>query len=64
MIKFKPENCIQCLCCMTIEECRPLINAIRYGEPKFNIDENKCKNCTKCIDICGKALYKTKNNIR
>lgn len=56
MISFKPENCIECLSCMTIEECRPLINAIRYGEPIFK--EYDCKDCTKCIDICKRALYK------
>lgn len=53
-IKFKPENCIGCLSCMTIDECRSLIDAIRRGGPRFK----ECKNnCTKCIDICPeKAL--------
>ena len=56
MLKFNPNNCINCLSCMTIDECRLLIDAIRYGGPRFN--EKKCENCTKCIDLCGRALSK------
>ena len=56
MIKFNPNNCLNCLSCMTIQECRMYIDAIRYGRPIFN--EPNCENCTKCIDICGKALSK------
>lgn len=56
MINFNPSNCLNCLCCMTIKECRPFINAIRHGEPIFK--EKDCKECTKCIDICRGALSK------
>ena len=56
MISFNPKNCINCLSCMTIDECRILIEAIRKGGPRFG--EEKCTECTKCIDICGSALYK------
>lgn len=56
MIHFNPNNCLGCLSCMTIEDCRPLIDAIRHGGPRFG--EEKCVDCTKCIDICGRALFK------
>ena len=56
MIKFNPQECINCLSCMTINECRILIDAIRHGGPRFG--EENCKECTKCIDICDKALSK------
>lgn len=51
-IKFNRNQCIGCLCCMTIDECRLLIDMIRTGGPKFG--EKKCdaSNCTKCIDMC------------
>lgn len=56
MISFNPENCINCLSCMTIKECRILIDAIRHGGPRFG--EERCIDCTKCVDICGSALSK------
>lgn len=58
MIKFNPKNCINCLSCMTIDECRDYIDAKRYGRPYFK-EKPECQKCTKCIDICGKkALTK------
>ena len=57
MIYFKPQNCIECLCCMSIEECRMLINTIRCGSPIFE-KEDRCQDCTKCVDMCGTALFK------
>lgn len=56
MIKFNPSNCLNCLSCMTIKECRLYIDTIRTGGPVFK--EPNCTNCTKCIDMCGKALSK------
>ena len=46
-INFNPQQCIGCLNCMTIEECRLLIDMIRTGGPKLG--EEKCDNskCTK-----------------
>lgn len=56
MVSFNPKECIECLNCMTIKECRILIDAIRHGGPRFG--EENCINCTKCIDLCGRALSK------
>lgn len=56
MVNFRANNCISCLNCMTIDECTILIDAIRHGGPRFG--EEKCKECSKCIDICSThALY-------
>ena len=56
-INFNPKQCINCLNCMTIKECRLLIDMIRIGGPKFGEEKCDSSNCTKCIDICGnKAL--------
>ena len=57
MIKFNPNNCIGCLCCMSIEKCRDYIDAKRYGRPFFK-EEPNCEDCTECIDACNKALSK------
>lgn len=57
-INFEPSECLGCLCCMTIEDCRIKIDAIRHGGPCFENDE-QCKDCTRCVDICpGHALTK------
>ena len=57
MISFNPKNCINCLSCMSINECRILIDAIRHGGPRFGEEKCNKNNCTKCIDICSnKAL--------
>lgn len=56
-IKFYPQKCVGCLLCMTNQDCRILIDAIRRGGPRFG--EEKCDSieCTKCIDRCpGNAL--------
>lgn len=54
-----PKNCIGCLSCMTITECRLLIDAVRRGGPRFDDEYCATSNCTKCIDICpGNALQK------
>lgn len=51
-IRFNPQQCLNCLNCMTIKECRLLIDMIRIGGPRFG--EKKCTDeCTKCIDICS-----------
>lgn len=57
-VNFEPKNCLGCLCCMTIEDCRIKIDVIRHGGPCFEDDE-QCKDCTRCVDICpGYALTK------
>lgn len=56
MINFNPKNCIGCLSCMTIKECRMYLDSIRHGGPIFKKPD--CTNCTKCIDFCGRALSK------
>ena len=56
MISFNPNACIECLACMTIDECTVLIDMIRHGGPRFG--EEKCGDCSKCVDICGRALSK------
>lgn len=58
MIRFNPNNCLNCLACMT-SKCSKYIYSKRYGVPFFKEKPN-CKDCTECIDICGKALSKTK----
>lgn len=52
-IKFNPKQCIGCLNCMTIKECRLLIDMIRVGGPKFGEEKCDASSCTKCIDICS-----------
>ena len=56
MITFNPNNCLNCLSCMAIEECRDYIDAKRTGRPYFK-EEPNCNNCTKCTDMC-QALSK------
>ena len=57
-VNFEPSECLGCLCCMTIENCRIKLDAIRHGGPCFEDDE-QCKDCTRCVDICpGHALTK------
>ena len=57
MITFNPNNCLNCLSCMTTK-CEDYIDAKRYGRPFFK-EEPNCTNCTECIDACGgKALSK------
>lgn len=52
-VKFSPKQCINCLSCMTIDECRLLIDMLRVGGPKFGEERCDASNCTKCIDICA-----------
>lgn len=54
-LAFDAKQCINCLACMTIDECRLYIDAIRHGGPRLK--EKNCDECSKCIDICNKALY-------
>lgn len=52
-VKFNPKQCIKCLNCMTIDECRLLIDMLRVGGPKFGEERCDTNDCTKCIDICS-----------
>lgn len=62
-VNFEPSECLGCLCCMTIEDCRIKLDAIRHGGPCFEDDE-QCKDCTRCVDICpGHALTKIGDNM-
>lgn len=63
-LRYKPQYCLGCRCCMTVEgeenvNCRILIDMIKRGGPKFYHEECAKSGCTECIDICGgHALYK------
>ena len=61
-INFNPQQCISCLNCMTIEECRLLIDMIRTGGPKFREEKCDISKCTKCIDICSTHALSLNNN--
>ena len=59
-LRLNAKNCIGCLACMTITDCRLLIDSVRRGGPRFDYDE-KCgkSDCMKCVDMCpGNALIK------